>query len=249
MPDSITPATNNLTPQESKAANIREQVKQLTGISFSGPQGDQWAETILDAVSVGARQVNPDEEDAPLHCCAEWHFARFTGPGSKFVPLLYAISFHVAGESGNFFPTLEKLAPFLNTKRDNIYAAARLLVVGGWWEVIEKEHGKPVKYRPVGHKEWEQRHSGRCTKKIEVEYVHDDEELAKLGRALGAILGGEKFHKNILLGVRNAAPNGSSDEDIRAHGKKFLAIDKGKGSGKERRKRFLKYLREQPETY
>ena len=100
----------------------------------------------------------------------------------------------------------------------------------------------PVKYRPVGHEEWGQKHPNRCTKKIEIEWVHDDPELAKLGRKLYAVLGGEKFHKNILLGVRNAAP-GLTDAEICAQGKKFLELDKGKGKGVARRARFIEYLR------
>jgi hypothetical protein len=234
-------------PQEIKRKKIVDEFQKRTGITFTGEQGNNFpfAQMLHDAVRVGARTIDPNKEDSPIHCSHEWHFARYTGPGSSLVPLLYGISFHLAGESGVFRPSLQGIQRYLNVgNADNIYAAAELLVTDGFWEVIERENGKPVKYRPVRHKDWAEQHPNRCTKKIEIDWVQEDEPLAALGRSLYAVLGGEKFHRNVLLGVRNAAPPNSTDEEIVTHGKKFLAADKGKGSGVARRKRFLEYLRD-----
>jgi len=247
VPDSKT-AADKPTPQEIKAAKIRERAKQLTGIDFEGDFGLQMAGTVVDAVRVGAGQLTV-QDDLPSYCCAEFHFAQYSGPGSTLVPLLYGISFHLSKESNSFHLALDKLVPVLHTKDDLVYAAADLLVTDGFWIVTESENGKPVKYRPVRHTEWAQQHPGRCGEKIVIEYADTGSELYLLGRRLFAVLGGEKFHKNILLGVRNAVSSRTTDDEICAHAKKFMALDKGKGSGKERRKRFIEYLREQPENY
>ncbi|MGA8490398.1 MAG: hypothetical protein WB711_08260 [Terriglobales bacterium] len=245
MPDST---ADKPTPQEIKAAKIRERAKQLTGIDFEGDFGLQLAGAVTDAVRVGAGRLTK-EDDLPAYCCSEFHFAQYSGPGSTLVPLLYGISFHLSKLSGSFHLALDKLKPVLHTKDDLIYAAADLLVTDGFWIVTESENGKPVKYKPVGHTEWAQRHPGRCGEKIVIEYADSGSELYLLGKRLGSVLGGEKFHKNVLLGVQNAAPNKATSDEICAHAKKFMALDKGNGSGKERRKRFIEYLREQPENY
>jgi hypothetical protein len=245
VPDST---ADKPSPQEIKAAKIREKAKQLTGIDFSGAFGDQLAGALNDAVRVGAGRLTK-EDDLPAYCCAEFHFAKYSGPGSTLVPYLWGIAWHLAKHSNSFHLSLEKLAPVLHTKEELLYAAADLLVTDGFWKVTESKNGKPVNYSPVSHTEWAQKHPGRCGEKIVIEYAETGSELYLLGRKLGAVLGGERFHKNVLLGVRAAAPNRSTPDEICAHAKRFMALDKGKGSGKERRKRFLEYLREQPETY
>ena len=237
--------TDKKSPQQIKADKIRANIGQITGISFGDdPFGTAMAGVVHDAIRTGARKVNQDEEDAPIHCNAEWHFARYSGAGSTLVGAIYGISWHLAKDSGSFYLSKLQMATFLDKRADDITAAASLLEADGFWRVIEREAGKPVKYQPVKHTDWALAHPDRCTKKIEIEWVQDDPDLAKLGRDLGAILGGEKFYKEILIGVRNAAPEGSTNEEICRHGKNFLATDKGNGGGIERRKRFLEYLRE-----
>jgi len=202
---------------------------------------EQWLRVIDDLVRTGLRSIKADDEDSPLHCSSEYHFARMSGEGSTLVPLLYGVSFHLAKESKTFNLSLQKLGRFLNVKKgDYIYAAAHLLLASGFWEMIEAESGKPVMYRPVGHAEWAQKHPGFCTSKIEFPYSDGDE----LGRALHGILGGEKFFPNVLQGLRNT---GATDEQIKEAARKFIVEDANKGSGKERRKRFQKYLEEQYE--
>ena len=236
--------------QEIKAAKIKGEIEQVTGITFSGDLGEQLASAVNDAILTGARKVNAADEDSPIECCAEWHFARFRGTGKNLVPLLYGISFHLAKESGAFYLSMNKVAKYLGLDRDDLYPAANLLVASGFWQKIESEIGKAVKYRPVGHKEWAQLHQGRCTKKLEMGFTQDDEELALLGRNLHAIFGGEKFFPEVLKGYRrdaafgNAAGIALSDDEICQQAKKFFALDKGKGGGKERRKRFAQYLRD-----
>ena len=198
------------TPQEIKAEKLLQQFQEPTGVSLSGDLAVMLASKLDDSIRTGARQINAAEEDSPIECCAEWHFARFTGPGKNYVPLLYGIAFHLAGESGNFFLSMSKAAKFLGVDRDELYDAAHLLVASGFWQKIEAEIGKAVKYRPVGHKEWAQLHPGRCTKKLEMGFTQEDEELALLGRNLHAIFGGEKFFSEVLKGYRRDAAFGNA---------------------------------------
>jgi hypothetical protein len=198
---------------------------------------EQFLQAIDDLNRTGLRRVNPENQDSPFHCSAEWHFARFTGDGSSLAPLVYNIVFRIAGESGNFAASAEKIAKYLNVNVRYVYDAANLLVAAGFFQVIEAEQGKPSQYRPVGHKEWADKHPGYCTTKIEKLFPDEDE----LGKKLFGILGGEKYFPNTLKGLRNT---GATDEQIEQSGKDFMMQDKGNGS-KGRRKRFQDYLRSQ----
>lgn len=199
----------------------------------------EFPEPLLQAIDAllrtGLRTVNPDNEDAPIECCAEYHFARMSGVGATLAPLLYFISFRLAKESGNFHLSLQKLQRFLNVQKDDyMYAAAYLLAASGFWEVIEAPLGEPVRYRPIGHEEWARKHPGFCTSRLKLAYSDGDE----LGRALYGILG-EEYFDNVLKGLRNT---GASDEQIKEAAKQFMAEDKNRGVGRERRKRFQEYL-------
>lgn len=238
----MTEPSTDKSPQEIKGEKIVDEIQKVTGISFTGDLGEMMARRVHDAIHTGERTVDPDKEDSPIHCCAEWHFARFSGPGATLVPLLYQISFHLAHESGNFFLSGQKVARYLGAKPANIYAAAHLLVASGFWKKIEAELGKVVKYSPVGHQAWAEMHPGRCTQKLEMNFTQDDEELAALGRNLYAIMGGEQFFPHVLLGIRKAA-DGYSDQQICELAKQFMDSDNGKGDGKARRKRFVAFLR------
>jgi hypothetical protein len=181
--------------------------------------------------------VNPENQDSPFHCSAEWHFARFTGDGAALAPLVYNMMFHVAGESGNFAASAVKIAKYLNVTDRYIYDAVGLLVAAGFLQVIEEEKGKPTQYRPVAHKEWAEKHPGYCTTKIEKLFPDED----PLGKKLFGILGGVKCYPNWLKGLRNT---GATDEQIEQSGKAFMEQDKGSGS-RGRWKRFQDYVRSQ----
>jgi hypothetical protein len=165
----------------------------------------------------------------------------FTGEGASLAPLVYNVAFRIAGESGCFAASVANIAKYLNIsdgRQDRcISSAIELLVTAGFFEVIEIEKGKPTKYRPVGHKEWAEKHPGFCTKKVEKLFPDEDE----LGKKLFGILGGEKYFPNMLKGLRNT---GATDEQIEQSGKEFMEKDKGNGAS-GRRKRFHDYLRSQ----
>jgi hypothetical protein len=207
-------------------------LKQIGMIEFP----DQWLRRLHEALRTGIRQV-PEGEVAPYHCSSEWHFARFTGDGATLAPLVYGVMFHLASKSEDAFPSIQKLGRYFNVNDDYLYAAARVLVLSGWLEVLESERGKTVHYRPVGHQEWAGKHPGFCVHKDELYFSMGDE----LGRALYGILGGEKYHPNVLKGLRNT---GATDAAIKLAAVQFMKTDRGNGEGKDRRKRFQAYLRE-----
>jgi hypothetical protein len=197
---------------------------------------DLFLRPLHDAQRTGRRHV-PEDEVAPYHCSSEWHFARFMGDGARVAPLVYGIMFHLGSKSNDAFPSIQKLARYFNVNDDYLYAAVNLLVIAGFLEVLESEQGKTVHYRPVGHEEWAGKHPGFCVHKDELYFSKGDE----LGRALYGILGGEKYHPNILKGLRNT---GVTDAGIKLAAVQFMKTDHGNGGGKDRRKRFQAYLRE-----
>jgi hypothetical protein len=249
------PSTDN--PQKIKAQKIRDKAKQLTtsvygygaaagkeiGIEFGNdPASLKLAQAIVDASRVHARHVDPENEDSALECGSEWHFAQYTGPGSTLVPLVYSTAFRVAKKSKNWFASVPNIARYLHKRDDDIYAAIDLLVADGFFRVIEAEKGKKVKYRPIGHREWAHLYPGRCTAINSIAWEQKNPELALLGKNLWSILGGERFFPNVLRGLRKAA-EGKTDEEICQLAQQFMAEDAGKGSGKDRRKRFAEFLR------
>ena len=203
---------------------------------------EQLLRGIDDARRTGLRATNPEEEDSPVQCNAEWHFARLTGEGSKIAPLIYGTAMRVAGDGGTWSLSAQKIAKFLNVEKDDyVYAAIDLLVTAGFFEVIEETLGRPTKYRPMGHRQWAAKHPGFCTAKHEFPF-QDETTLAALGRKLHGILGGETFFTSVLI---NFCKTGLTPDEICQHARQFLELDKGQGGGKERRKRFGAYLREQ----
>jgi hypothetical protein len=196
---------------------------------------DSLLRAIEDVQLTGLCKIDPDEEDSRVHCNELYHFGRFRGDGAKIAGSIYRQACILAAESGVFNLSAQELAPFLNVNSNYVYPAIHLLETAGWFEKIEAEPGKPVKYHPVYHLEWAQRHPGFCTKKIELPYSAGD----ALGRQLYGIMG-EEFFPNVLKGFRKT---GLSDEAICDHAKVFMQDDRNKGSGKERRKRFGAYLK------
>jgi hypothetical protein len=199
-------------------------------------------DAIHEAARTGLRTIDPDDPDEmmPLKCSAEYHFARFTGPGSSLAVLLYNISLRLSKNSGYFQLSMQDSKRYLNVQEDKyIYAAVRLLVAAGFWQVLEAERGKPVKYHPINHTEWSQRHPGFCC--VKYEFPHKDEsEIYELGARLYGILG-EKFFVNVLKGWLKLAGH---PEIVLKNAKEFVLQDAGNGSGKDRRKRFGEFLRE-----
>jgi hypothetical protein len=234
--------------ESKKKANDRDKVRgwiNPPGSSTTTALPDFMLDAIHEAVRTGLRTIDPDDPDEmmPLYCSAEYHFARFTGPGSSLAVLLYNLSLRLSKESGYFQASMQDIARYLNVIEDKyIYAAVRLLVASGFWQVVEAERGKAAKYHPVHHTEWSQRHPGFCC--VKYEFPHKDQtELAQLGAILHGILG-EKFFTNVLKGWLKLA--GHPDAVVK-HAKEFMLQDAGHGAGKERRKRFSQYLRDQCE--
>src|SRR5579859_5224818 len=91
-----------ISPQERKQEKIIKHVAAITGTTLH----HSLAAAVEDALRTGLKQTNKEQEEENgfrLHCNAEYHFARFTGDGATVAPLLYSISFHLAGDSKNFF--------------------------------------------------------------------------------------------------------------------------------------------------
>ena len=239
------PVTDTLTPQARKAEKIIQRVQDLTGVEFPFVL----ASMVHDAVRTGLRVTDKEEEENkgyPVHCNAEYHFARMTGPGSDLAPLLYAISMHIAYDSKTFWVTLQPLSRFLGVKEETLYVAADLLVASGFWGVIERRPNKATKYRPLGHKEWaekcgtvewnEEPIGTYCTVKARFPFKEDSLEYEP-GQKLYGITG-EKYFKGVLTGWLRLAPI----PDLLNWAKDFMVADAGAGVGIQRRIRLSKHF-------
>lgn len=212
-----------LSPQEQKQEKIIKHVAAITGTTFH----HSLAAAVEDALRTGLKQTDKEREEEKefrLHCNAEYHFARFTGEGATLAPLLYGISFHLAGTSKNFFISMQEIARFLEVKEDALYSAAHLLVASGFWEVLEQRKGNSSRYRPIGHEEWAARNRGRyCT--VKCEHPHrDDTPQHELGRKLFAITG-EKFWDSAVERWRKLG----TDEQLEQWAREFMADENGNG--------------------
>ncbi len=226
----MTSTENTKNPQERKAQKVRDKIRELTGTDMP----DWAAQAVWDAMRAGIRTTDKQAEEAQgyrLNCCAEYHFARMSGDGASLVPLLYNISFHLAGDSQNFHLPVRHVAKFLDTSEDYVYAAANLLVVSGFWEVIERRDGRATMYRPVGHKEWaEKRGAKYCTVKAEFPFK-DETESAKLGAKLFGITGEGNFYDDVLTGWLKLG----TSEQLQEWAIEFMKTDADKGKGRKKR--------------
>lgn len=214
-----------LTPQERKQEKIIKHVAAITGTTLH----PSLAAAVEDALRTGLKQTDKEKEEEKefrLHCNAEYHFARFTGDGATLAPLLYGISFHLAGTSKNFFISMQEIARFLEVQEDALYSAAHLLVASGFWQVLEQRKGGSSRYRPIGHEEWAARNRGRyCTVKCE-HPNRDDVPQHVLGRKLFAITG-EKFWDSAVERWRKLG----TDEQLEQWAREFMADDPGESDG------------------
>ncbi len=201
----------------------------------------EFTQSFLEASKVERTGLRRTEEVYPIHCSTEYHFARMTGRGSRFAPLLYNVALRIAGDGGLFMMSIQTLVPYLNVMKDEgLYAAASLLVESGLWEVAEHEAGKPKKYRVWNHESWSEKNDGVycCKKAAPFPFTEPTRENA-IGRILYAIMG-EKFFPNVIEGWRRLVEN---DDQLITLAGDFMKEDLTKGSGVTRRKRFGEFLR------
>jgi hypothetical protein len=161
------------------------------------------------------------DEQGPFHCSAEWHLRNAE---SKLVPLIYLWAGRLSVNSGTFFPSVESIASYFGVHRTTVFRALRELEYLGFLEVVHREPGKPVRYRVVDHKEWQEKNPGRCITKEVFPWTGEGDPLA---RELYAISGGlAKFFPGQMKGLRAFK---FSDEEIRHQFQAFLVTHPQKG--------------------
>lgn len=194
---------------------------------------------------------------SPYHCTSERHIARFTGNGASLALAIYGFAFHLSSKSGVFFASIPNLAAYFDADDKTARKAIRLLVKTGFFEELRSQPGKPKRYMPVRHPDWQLKRggekacieNGHCAERAAMPW--DDEELDKFGQRLYAISGGQyEPFPGFIKGMRNT---GHSDEAIERHFRNYIdGIDKETESGTPLNwkngftKEFTKYLREQP---
>jgi hypothetical protein len=159
-------------------------------------------------------------ETSHYHCSAEWHFARLNGRGRFFAAALYSFAFHLSKKTGRFYASIPRMAEYFGVDERTVRHALRQLEKTGFFEVVSKPAGQAIEYRPVGHKEWREKYSGKCVTK-----GTQNERANALGRLLYTLSAG-RFNAwpNYLKGLRRiGAPWAAlTDEQIANHFKNFL---------------------------
>jgi hypothetical protein len=179
-----------------------------------------------------------------LRCSAEWHIEKL---GCKHALAIYQIALRVAFKSGRFSVAYPTLATYFNAHERTIRRAVHGLREIEFFELLSREPGHPVVYRPILHKpEWMEKHPNACIEKIAMPW---DGEGDLLGRELFSLCDGriKFFYPAVMKGMRST---GFSDLEIAAHMKRFRQVDVPTSEkwttgfiG-----RFVKYLKEQRET-
>src|SRR5262245_58611038 len=97
---------------------------------------------------------------SPYHCTSERHIARFTGDGATLALAIYGFAFHLSSKTGVFFASQKRLAAYLDSNPKTVRRAIRLLVKTGFFEDLGSSPGKPNRYKPVRHPDWQRKHGG-----------------------------------------------------------------------------------------
>src|SRR5277367_4858188 len=122
-----------------------------------------------------------------FYCSAEYHLARLSGRGSALASLIYSQALHLANKSGVLSASISSIAGYFNSDERTVRSGIKLLVGLGFFEVLRKEKGVAVNYRPIHHRDWLLKRPGLCTEKDAMPW--DGEAQDTLGPELHAISG------------------------------------------------------------
>jgi hypothetical protein len=186
----------------------------------------------------------PREQYLDFHCGAEWHLALMT----KAAALIYPWALRISKKSGRFRVSPRQAAVYFHVGHRSAQRAYEELLEAGLFELLEsgKESGDTSVYKPVKHKEWAEKHPGKCATKIELPWTKENDPL---GQELHTITDGRVLFKSFqILAYRKL---GFDDETIiklfQVWYPQYRAEQEAKSSGKSWRKsvgfHFLKSLK------
>jgi hypothetical protein len=161
-------------------------------------------------------KTNVNFEVSKFYCSAEWHLARFT---HQLAGVIYSHALRLSRESRNYYCSVSDMAEYFDKDPRTVADSFHELAENGFFEIINRDAGKAVNYRPIPHKIWAASHTSQC-----VEKVKKSQDLAgdPLGRALYASSGGRAtkvFFPNVLKGFR---AHKFTDDEITCEWTSFL---------------------------
>ena len=143
---------------------------------------------------------------------------------SDFAPILYSWAGRLSAKSGNFFPSIENIADYFSVHRTTAFRALEELASNGWFEVVQREPGKPVVYRAVTHNELVREGRLECVQKETFPWTGEGDRLAQ---DLYAASGGRAvFFPRQMQGLRKF---GFNDIEIVREFRIFLDRDPHEG--------------------
>lgn len=135
-------------------------------------------------------------ENESYTCCAEWHLRRLPGVSGVCLciyPLAYRLTANPDEPSGRsrtrtFYGSAESLAVFYRYSPSQVRRGLTKLEELGFFELLSCGRFRTNQYRVVSHKEWAQKHPGRCTRRVTITYFENGDPL---GQELHSASGGQ----------------------------------------------------------
>lgn len=145
---------------------------------------------------------------------------------SKFAPILYSWAGRLSARSDCFFPSVDNIAQYFSVHRTTVLRALVELVVNDWFEVIQREPGKPVVYRVVTHNELVEQDRLVCLQKDAFPWTGEGDRMAQ---DLYAASGGRAvFFPGQMQGLRK-----SGLDDIQIVQEFRIFLDRNPQKGRE----------------
>jgi hypothetical protein len=158
---------------------------------------------------MSAERKKSDPGESKFYCSAEWHYARFK---HQFAGVVHSHALRLAQKSNNYYCSIADMAEYFHKDERTIADIFHELAERGWFEVINRDAGHAVNYRPIPHKSWAASHPHQCVEKGKKAQGGASDPL---GAALFSISGGRAtkvFFPNVLKGFRSC--NFTDDEII-----------------------------------
>ncbi|MGA8540701.1 MAG: helix-turn-helix domain-containing protein, partial [Terriglobales bacterium] len=151
--------------------------------------------------------------ETAYHCTATWHLAQMT----RAAEMIYSLACVIAKNSHQFFCSAPNLAQYLGYERRQIYRGLQELEDAGFLELKSRQSFQSSVYSVVLHKDWAEKHPGRCATK---QLFPWDGEGDELGRKLYAISGGR--HRFLEYQIKLLRKSGIPEELILTEWQDFL---------------------------
>lgn len=178
------------------------------------------ATTRLASIAPSAKV--PEVTPSRYHCSPEWHLSRLVH--TPLAGVLYSFARRISKDSGLFHGSVVGIAEYFGVSRWKVQRAIKALVDSGFFVCVAREAFKPSVYRVIHHKDWIDKHPGRCA--VKETFPWSAEEGDKLAVRLWNASGGKlKYQTHQLVALRKT---GLADDEIVAAFETLFAAEQAR---------------------